>query len=544
MRPRLLAFWATSSDVYVADWDESNAFCNVPRQSCGDLMADDWPGMGDWLQHFYDAFRVHAITPYGPTGSYRMLHGGAQGDSMGVGMHAAVGVRRTQFHLGVLQGGLDPADLTGGAALLPTICFCSPHNPNMYIPETVYSDDRRFFAKSPAGLARMLDVACHGCWASGGAVNTSKLKAFRIQHTRGQLVYVQDTLLCAQGVLPLETSGLAFVGIPLLMGEPPTYRRSSLHRNVQMKQITWAPPCPKRLSMPTFNTPHLAVQSIPLTPPPTVPCASRVPLPTCPHHARNAPTSSRAMNTEHPPHVHDPQSENATATSPAPHPSPPLWSFLEIYCTLQPPLPKPDMLQCAAKRPPPPPHEGRACITPACWRLPATALQKTASRLVRIHRGIHRNQPTYILSLRVALSYGVASLDPVSDALPIDASQLSHVQRALDAALTTALRVPSTVPKTYLYAPIASGGFGVPCLATRCSLRFILGTYRAATSRNDLVRRSVQYLLHRPHLLPAEANDVLTFTALCERWGLRLLYPPCPSLAPTTPTIVSLRPHR
>jgi hypothetical protein len=71
----------------------------------------------------------------------------------------------------------------------------------------------------------MLDIACHGCWASGGAVNFSKLKVFSIKQKGDRLVYNPGSLDCMQGNLPLETSGLAFVGIPLLMGEAPTARR-------------------------------------------------------------------------------------------------------------------------------------------------------------------------------------------------------------------------------------------------------------------------------------------------------------------------------
>ena len=74
-------------------------------------------------------------------------------------------------------------------------------------------------------LAGILDIACHGCWASGGAVNFSKLKVFSIRRQGGRLVYNPGSLDSMQGNLPFDTSGLSFVGIPLLMGEVPTARR-------------------------------------------------------------------------------------------------------------------------------------------------------------------------------------------------------------------------------------------------------------------------------------------------------------------------------
>lgn len=113
-------------DVYIADWDEANAFCNIPRESCGALLGEAAPGLGDWLHRFYDSLMVYVMTPFGPTDAYPLLHGGAQGDSMGVGTHEAVGIRRTEFHLGVLRGGLSPEDLAGGGPSLANTCLFAP----------------------------------------------------------------------------------------------------------------------------------------------------------------------------------------------------------------------------------------------------------------------------------------------------------------------------------------------------------------------------------------------------------------------------------
>ena len=154
MCPWLLAFWAALGDVFIGDWDESNAFCNIPRESCDELMGDDTPGLGEWLRQFYDALEVYVMTPFGMTDAYRMRHGGAQGDSMGVGTHGAVGIRRTEFHLGVLRQGYFPEDLSSGAPAMSSICLYAPYDSSIPVPEVVYSDDRRFFARTAAGLAR------------------------------------------------------------------------------------------------------------------------------------------------------------------------------------------------------------------------------------------------------------------------------------------------------------------------------------------------------------------------------------------------------
>ena len=313
---------------------------------------------------------------------------------MGVGTHEAVGIRRTEFHVGVLRAGLFPSDLSSGAPPLHSICFTAPYNPAAHIPEIVYSDDRRFFAKTAPGLAHILDIACHGCWASGGAVNFNKLKVFHIRRQEGRLQYVSGTLPSMQGELPLAKGGLAFVGIPLLSGEVPT-----------------------------------------------------------------------------------------------------------------------------------------------------EALKKVTSRLECIRRAILKLSPTYILALRAVLSYGVAALDTTADALPLPNTQLLPLQRCIDSTLTLALQVTSTLPKALLYAPLNSGGFGVPHLEVRLALRYLHGVLRAATSRNSLIRGTIQHLLHYPQHLGPQPNDASHFHDLCARWNLQLFVIPSPSVQPVEATIVNLRPY-
>ena len=394
MRHWLIAHWTLLSDVHIADWDETSAFCNVPRGCCGTLLGPDAPGLDAWLPSFYDQLRVQVVTPHGLTDSYQLRHGGAQGDSMGVGTHEAVGTRRTEFPLGVLRAGLFPSDLTSGAPNLHAVCFPAPHDSTTYIPELVYSDDRRFFSRTAAGLAHILDIACHGCWASGGAVNFSKLKVFHIRRRGTKLQYITGTLSSMQGDLPFEPKGLAFVGIPLLQGEAPT-----------------------------------------------------------------------------------------------------------------------------------------------------ATLHKATTRLERIHRAILRHRPAYILALRVILSYGVAVLDTVADALPFPATSLVPLQRRLDTALTAALCVPNTVPKALLYAPLHSGGFGVPHLSARLALRYLHGVLRAASSRNALLSNTIQHLLARPLQLGPCPNDADHFHSLCALHQLQLIVPPSPSVQPAQDILTHLRPY-
>lgn len=202
--------------MFIADWDESNAFCNIPRRGAPRLLDGIAPGLAGWCQSFYGALGVRVVTPFGLTDPYPLLQGGGQGDSMGVGLHLAVGIIRTNFHSGILQAGLHPADMTTGTLPISDICFPAPHDPSTFLPELVYSDDRRFFSRSSAGLAHLLDVACHACWAAGGSVNFQKLKVYAVGLSGGKLKYLTGELTGTHGSLSFSSDSLSFLGIPLV----------------------------------------------------------------------------------------------------------------------------------------------------------------------------------------------------------------------------------------------------------------------------------------------------------------------------------------
>ena len=107
----MLAYWASlHGSVLLADWDESDAFCNIPRADAELLLQDIIPGLGRWAQHYYGALSIRTATPYSLTDPYPMAHGGGQGDSGGVGLYLAVGIQRTRCHRGLLLGNRDPRE--------------------------------------------------------------------------------------------------------------------------------------------------------------------------------------------------------------------------------------------------------------------------------------------------------------------------------------------------------------------------------------------------------------------------------------------------
>lgn len=151
-----------------------------------------------------------------------------------------------------------------------------------------------------------------------------------------------------------------------------------------------------------------------------------------------------------------------------------------------------------------------------------------------------RWRPSYVLALRAVLGYAVAALSPAADAAPPPLAAWIPVQRALDLAMTTALGVHQWIPKRILYCPIASGGFGVPSLATLVALRHLHLVFRATTSRNSLVAGVLRHLLAQGHLDHPGAS---LFRALCQRWDLKLLFPSSGQLRMHQPTVNVVRPY-
>lgn len=106
---------------------------------------------------------------------------------------------------------------------------------------------------------------------------------------------------------------------------------------------------------------------------------------------------------------------------------------------------------------------------------PLAALEKALTRLRRILQCITRLRPSYALSLRIVSAFGIAGLDSVAEAIPIDTPKLVPIQRAVDACLVAALRLPLSAPRSLLYVSPNGGGFGFPNVVTRFGIRHTHG---------------------------------------------------------------------
>ena len=75
----LLASWVSRGEsVRLLDWDESNAYCNIPHEDLPVALAGISPSLGLWAAEFYRQFQVRVVTARGLTSPYGMIHGCGQ----------------------------------------------------------------------------------------------------------------------------------------------------------------------------------------------------------------------------------------------------------------------------------------------------------------------------------------------------------------------------------------------------------------------------------------------------------------------------------
>ena len=93
--------------LWVVDWDESNAFCNVQQGGLQAMCPHDI-ALDPWYQSFHDRLAVYVQTPFGLVGPYRIIHRGAQADSMGVGGFKELSSIRSRANAAMVSRALRP----------------------------------------------------------------------------------------------------------------------------------------------------------------------------------------------------------------------------------------------------------------------------------------------------------------------------------------------------------------------------------------------------------------------------------------------------
>ena len=196
-----VAYWATEfGAVYVADWDESNSFCNLCRTDSPALLAN-YPNLNCGDCGSNDFIHPSTCTSRHLSEPYRMLQGAAQGDSMGFGAYMLLRILRDKALRTTVSGPPHP-------------CLTSEEG-----PEVVFADDSRQFGRSAAELGTIVNAAATLANESGASVHPDKLRAYCINLSAGKLVYRADTVYTDIGPLVTHHSGLRVVGIPCVMGD-------------------------------------------------------------------------------------------------------------------------------------------------------------------------------------------------------------------------------------------------------------------------------------------------------------------------------------
>ena len=132
---RWLVWWFAHyyGKVFIIDWDESNAFCNIVRKNMDSLFTSDVLHIEEWAERFFNSFEIYMVSPYGFAGPYIMRHGGSQGDSMGAGLYGTTTCARTKFHQGVLLPQKNRADLSPCAEQHTYKNLAAPWDPSVKV---------------------------------------------------------------------------------------------------------------------------------------------------------------------------------------------------------------------------------------------------------------------------------------------------------------------------------------------------------------------------------------------------------------------------
>ena len=150
--------------------DKSNAFCNVQR---GWLPQVTPVEQGD----FYAHPNVFVQSPFGLVGPYKLLHGGPQGDTMGLGgFKKLINVWTNAVNVVIVSEGLRPESGRPGGLGPKTWC---PSHPAMHaeqVPHVSSTVDCRIASFVDAASLRVLPIGLMSCMAGNGAINNTTLK--------------------------------------------------------------------------------------------------------------------------------------------------------------------------------------------------------------------------------------------------------------------------------------------------------------------------------------------------------------------------------
>ena len=186
----------------ICDWDESDAYLRVVRESTGGLLRC-LPGVWDYssLAHrYYSRLVIRVITRDGFAPPFSTGEGGNQGDAFAA-LHY-----QTPSHIITQAMEVDgsitiPLDLPDLTAPLPATVL-------------VYSDDRRFLHPTLAGAVQLAESCRDASRRAGRIVHPDKLEYFMLRLQHGGITLQRAPVPESDGTT--STAPPELVGIPLL----------------------------------------------------------------------------------------------------------------------------------------------------------------------------------------------------------------------------------------------------------------------------------------------------------------------------------------
>ena len=193
---------ATHGSCAICDWDESDAYLRVVRESTGGLLRC-LPGVWDysaWAHRYYSRLVIRVITRDGFAPPFSTGEGGNQGDAFAA-LHY-----QTPSHIITQDMEVDgsvtiPLDLPGHTAPLPATVL-------------VYSDDRRFLHPTLAGAVQLAESCRGASRRAGRIVHPNKLEYFMLRLQHGGITLQRTPVPESDGAT--STAPPELVGIPLL----------------------------------------------------------------------------------------------------------------------------------------------------------------------------------------------------------------------------------------------------------------------------------------------------------------------------------------
>ena len=135
---------------------------------------------------------------------------------------------------------------------------------------------------------------------------------------------------------------------------------------------------------------------------------------------------------------------------------------------------------------------------------PKEPLLKFAKHLSILQATLSRLQPSFVLILRILVTYTLCVVNYVFSAIPVQADWVQSQQMQIKRIACKALCIPIGTPNKMPWASMDHMGFGVPHVFTRLQCQYIRGLFLACNNMSTYTRETTKMLMlySKPHIPP------------------------------------------